>query len=130
MCIVSDKIKFCSCTKRSVHELDNYWLLYRFNKDKNDILIGEPILPASLTDNHYEVNCITLASRLHEADAFDMPVNFKDKDQFTIVFNNLFDEKRSVYHFKFTKGKWVSIEVDPFELMGRYDEDAFGKLQQ
>jgi len=29
MCLVSDKIKFCTCTSKNYETLKHYWLLYR-----------------------------------------------------------------------------------------------------
>ena len=131
MCLVSDKIKFCTCKASSPEKLNNYWLLHRFAKGKNLYVLGTPSMPTYLTDPNFIINNFTLEKRLNEPDAFDFPVAFKPKDQLVIVFNSLAQdyEKILTYCFRFTKEKWVSEEYDVFGLMSRYDEIAFGKLK-
>jgi hypothetical protein len=131
MCIVSDKLKFCTCVSSSTDKLNNYWLLHRFVKDKDLDILGLCIMPSEFSDSNFIMNSLTLQKRLNEPDAFDIPIKFKAKDQLEIVFNNLskdFD-KRLTYCFIFKKGQWVKTEHAAFELMNRYDEYAFGKLK-
>lgn len=47
MCLVSDKIKFCTCDEEDIEieELNNYWILYRYNPDKFEKIVGMFILP-------------------------------------------------------------------------------------
>ena len=41
MCIVSDKIKFCTCDPEiEIEDMDNYWVLYRRDTDKNEPVMG------------------------------------------------------------------------------------------
>jgi len=129
MCIVSDKIKFCTCIDGSYEELPHYWLLYRYNQQKNLLYIGEPVSPYEF-DSNFFVNQETLSKRLNEDDAFDKKIEFKPKDLLEIVINNLSDDKKKpmTFCFRFIKGKWVIEEYDPFELMNNYDEQAFGNF--
>ncbi len=131
MCLVSDKIKFCTCKSPSPDKLNNYWLLHRFVKGKDLFAMGTPMMPNYLTDPNFIVNNSTLVNRLNEPDAFDFPTAFKPKDQLVIVLNNLAKDyhKRLTYCFKFKNGRWVSEEYDVFELMNRYEEHAFGKMK-
>lgn len=41
MCIVSAKIKFCTCVTGDVEQLKNYWKLYRFDKNISDLPIED-----------------------------------------------------------------------------------------
>ena len=131
MCLVSEKIKFCSCITDSFEKLNNYWILHRFTKSKEDFVVGMPIMPSEYFDINFELNIQTLTTRLNETDAFDLPVKFKAKDQFEIVLNNLSKNhgERLTYCFIFKKGKWVKESQDVFELMNKYEEFAFGKIK-
>jgi hypothetical protein len=130
MCVVSDKIKFCTCTNDSVENLKHYWILYRFNKDKNDFCIGMPIMPTYMTDLSFEENQATLLNRLNEADAFDIPLTFKAKDIMEIVINNTSAyQDPFTYSFQYKKGKWITEETDSFEIMNHFDEEISGKIK-
>ena len=37
MCEISDELKLCTCS--NAEELGNYWVLYRYNKDKNEYIL-------------------------------------------------------------------------------------------
>ena len=133
MCLVSEKIKFCTCVTDSVEKLNNYWILHRFNGNKEDLVFGEPLIPELyvLNDMNYEINMQTLATRLNESDAFDIPFTFKSKDQFEIVLNNRSKDENQMltYCFIFKKGLWVKDTYNSYGLMNNYDEYAFGKMK-
>jgi hypothetical protein len=131
MCVISDKITFCTCNSGSVEALKNYWALYRADKGKNEFLIGEPMLPSEFTDPNYKMNSLTLSKRLNEPDAFDIPIEFKSKDQLLVVLNNSADGADTLtYCFIFSKGKWRKQSIDVFQLINEYKEFTFGKMQQ
>ena len=49
MCKVSDQIKFCTCgPEMDIEELDNYWIFYRRNPHKNEMVIGVTLPPSEL----------------------------------------------------------------------------------
>ena len=130
MCIVSDKIRFCTCAKGSVENLKHYWMLYSFNKDKNFACMGEPMMPTSMRDLSFEENQSTLLNRLNEPNAFDVPLKFKAKDILEIVINNTSDFYETfTYSFKFKKGKLEAEETDPFDIMNHFDEENSGKIK-
>ena len=131
MCNISNKIKLCSCTNRSVNKLDHYWILHRFNEARDIIIIGEPIMPYEMSNPNYGINVATLKTRLNDNDAFDIAIKFEEKDQLEIVFNHLIKDpsKTFTYYFKYTNGKWFEEDNDPFDLMNHYDELKFGKLK-
>ena len=130
MCIISDKIKFCTCANGSVENLKHYWILYRFNKDKNYDCMGEPMMPTSMRDLSFEENQFTLLNRLNEPDAFDVPLKFNAKDLLEIVINNTSDFYETfTYSFKFKKEKWEAEETDPFDIMNHFDEENSGKIK-
>jgi hypothetical protein len=133
MCIVSDKIKFCTCEVVSYDELPHYWLLYRFNKNKLWIVEGSADMPIGyLIDSQYARNLETFIKRLNEPDAFDKPIKFKSKDRIEIVLNNLSENEndRMTFCFEYRKGAWLDNPYDGFELMNEYDEVEFGNFSQ
>lgn len=129
MCIISDKIKFCSCAQSSVEKLKHYWILYRYAKGKEELCMGMPMMPTSIRDLSFEENQSILLNRLNEADAFDIPLKFKAKDLLEIVINNntIDFDATFTYSFKFKKGKWVAEETDP--VMNHFDEEESGKIK-
>ena len=128
MCKITTKIKFCTCKARSTEKLQQYWCLHRFNKEKNEMIVGEIILPNYLLDINYEVNKVVTEKRLNEVDAFDMNLSFKPRDVLEIVCNNLNEAERLVYWFKYKGKGWQLYEADYFSIMSRYDEISFGKI--
>ena len=132
MCIVSSKIKFCTCVGGSYNELPHYWVLHRFDKQKDLQCIGEPIMPYDFLQQDYQSTQQTIATRLNESDAFDKAIKFYSKDQLEIVINNLAEDetKRMIFCFKYKKDKWLAEEFDTFELMNRYNEWAFGNIDK
>jgi len=129
MCKITSKIKFCTCKASSNEKLQHYWCLYRFNKDKNEMIVGNVILPDYLLDINYEVNKVVLEKRLNEEDAFDVDLSFKPKDVLEIVCNNFNDSKRTVHGFKYKGKRWQFYEIDDFYIMGHYDVLSFGKMK-
>jgi hypothetical protein len=130
MCIISEKIKFCTCTKTSVEKLKHYWILYRYTKGKEEFCMGEPMMPTSMRDLSFEENKSTILNRLNEPDAFDVSMEFKAKDILEIVINNIPDFYETfTYSFKFKKGKWEAEETDPFDIMNHFDEENSGKIK-
>ena len=137
MCIVSDKIKFCTCVEGAFEEdayeeLPHYWLLHRFNKQKDLIIMGMSVMPLDYLKPNYLLNAQTLGDRLNEKDAFDKIIEFKPKDQLEIVINNLSDDEldRMSFCFIFKKGRWIEKEYDTFEIMSHYDGLAFGDFDE
>lgn len=129
MCLISGKIKFCTCKATSAEKLQNYWVLHRRNKNKNEIIVGEVVLPYDLIDLNYETNQTILEKRVNEPTAFDVPLVFKNNDVLEIVFNNNEFYKRTVYGFKYHKSQWKIHEIDTFHLIGHFDKISFGKIK-
>ena len=130
MCIISDKIKFCTCATSNVNSLKHYWILHRFNKDKEEFCMGESLIPTSMLDINFKDNQETILNRLNEIDAFDISLDFQPKDVLEIVINNnskIYDT--FFYTFQFTDGKWVKKGHDPFEIMNHFDEKETGKIK-
>ena len=130
MCILSDKIKFCTCVTGDVEKLKHYWKLYRFDKNKDLICMGEPMIPTEMIDTNFKVNKNALLNRINEIDAFDISLELKPKDLLEIVINNnVKGIDTFTYSFKYIKNKWKAISEDPFEIMNNYDEEQSGKIK-
>lgn len=131
MCLVSNKIKFCTCVTGAVENLQHYWILYRFQKGKDEFILGLPLMPSSMTDPNFIPNELTIVSRLNEQDAFDSPIVFCTKDILEVVINNnaTDQDKRFTFSFEFKKGKWNAIESDSFNIISHFNEAESGKIK-
>ncbi|GGG52168.1 hypothetical protein [Bizionia arctica] len=132
MCKVSDKIKFCTCFDANIdiEELNYYWLLHRYNKDKNHIVMGSPVLPEYLNPR-FEINAELLVNTLNTPEAFDKNLQLEEGDRLEVVLcNNAKDSNESLYYnFKYTGNIWKTIQSDCFDLMSRFDEVSGGEIK-
>jgi hypothetical protein len=104
---------------------------YRHNNDRNEIVIGMPILPDDFFSFYVE-NKETQSKRLNESDAFDVPIDFKSRDHLEIVFNNHFDKPgvdRMEYTFVYKAGMWRLTENNPFHLESHFNDIKFGEIK-
>lgn len=136
MCVVSDKIKFCTCVADDVEvdELNHYWILHRYNKDKNEMVMGLAMPPMIIVDPMYYVDEATILDRVNTAEAFDTELSFRDKDRLEIFFNALSEDEDDIISFQFEHqtGQWISPDegFEPFSLMNYYDEIAQGEVKE
>jgi len=130
MCIISDKIKFCTCKAKSSDSLKNYWVFHRYDKGRFDGIVGTCNLPVLMDEDIVKCNEETLLKRVNEADAFDIDLQPKNKDRLEIVLNceQHFGGDLHI-GFEYKKGQWVACEYDLFEWTWKHTEDAFGKLK-
>ena len=128
MCIISKKIKFCSCLTKDPRTLKNYWILHRYNQSKNEMSVGEAMFPEQTSN--FEINKNLLLNRLNDADAFDFQTNFHNKDRLELVIKDSLSRPfgSATYAFAYSKGKWMETPFDVFDLMNNYDEIKFGKM--
>lgn len=133
MCKASDKIKFCTCVDENtnIEELNHYWVLHRYNKDKNEFLMGLPIFTDHLHPM-FEINSEILVSTLNTPEAFDINLEFKSEDRLEIVLCNNSKKvtSRFMYTFKFTGKIWKPIESDCFDLINRFDQVNSGEIKE
>lgn len=125
MCEISDQLKLCTCGGKELENLDDYWILYRFDKDKDYMIIGEPQMPLNLlylieTGYNYED---TLLALLNQHNCFDFPYNPKEKDRLLFCLKpnswpqsvSAGEDDRLNYGYEFKKGKWRVCEYSVFE---------------
>ena len=127
MCKVSDKIKLCTCAVNSVNELKHYWILHRYNKSKNNIVIGDCMLPYMVDEKIIINNKAMLLKRINEVDAFDIELSPKNKDRLQLTFTCTDSHDQQItYGYSYKKGKWVEEDFDPLEWSWHHDEQKFG----
>ena len=131
MCKVSNKIKFCTCVDDNIdiEELNHYWVLHRYNKDKNMNVMGEPIFPDNLHPM-FIINKALLIDTLNKPEAFDKNIGLKKGDRLEVVLCNNSDNDSLYYNFKFTGKTWMPIESDSFDLMSNFDELKGGEIKE
>ena len=139
MCIKSDRIKFCTCaTDGDNLKLEDFWILDRFNPDKDERYIGSTMLPTSVRDKNFDKNCELILKALNTQGAFDKPIDFKDKDCLTVITPGLedeiifeFDEEVSsyAYTFEFTGREWILVRKGFLDLRNHYDEIQKGPFK-
>lgn len=133
MCKVSDKIKFCTCLDDTIdiEELNHYWVLHRYNKDKNLSVMGMPVFPNDLNPL-FEINAEIVLHNLNTPEAFDKEIELKRGDRLEAVVcsNTAGNDDRFYYNFKYTGKIWKSIAVDYFDIMSRFDELNMGEIQE
>jgi hypothetical protein len=88
---------------------------------------GDPIFPEE--DEFFEINSQTILHRFSEADAFDVPITFENKDKFVVRINATKWEKIKEYTYEYIIDQWVISELDFFELENDFDQVNFGKLK-
>jgi hypothetical protein len=128
MCIVSDKIKFCTCDT-PIHKLKNFWILHRFIKGKNILVIGEVMMPYHMDADIEENNRNLLLKRINEMDAFDIELNAKTGDLLQIGFAVDSGYQHLTYGFKYTGKKWKPESYDPLRRMWHHESDLAGKIR-
>ena len=130
MCKVSNQIKFCTCGPNTeIEELDNYWVFYRRNPDKNEMIIGDTLLPSELDPKDRVYNQKLLEKRINESDAFDVPLKPQSGDRLIIHLTTPMGDINSVDDYEFAyKEAWAICESNPRELMGMFDELRNGSI--
>ncbi|MFN0187836.1 MAG: hypothetical protein ACKVQV_03975 [Bacteroidia bacterium] len=130
MCTVSSNIKFCSCIG-DVYNLKHRWILFRFCGGKEEIIVGMPMFSTDMIDDNFEVNKVTIENRLNEPDAFDLPMNFIEKDKLSV---QLFCKESKEgydfeYNYEYLNGVWIYTENYCFEYRNTFDEVNAGKIK-
>lgn len=130
MCLRNHQLKFCSCEIDGENLPENYWVLYRHSRKKDQIIIGEAILPYFHSPD-FQLNQDFLLKRINEDDAFDFEPNFQKKDCLVVHLKNKkaeFPETDS-YCFEFMRNKWTTAKYDFFDLNNHFDEKKSGELR-
>ncbi|GAA4645932.1 hypothetical protein GCM10023115_38920 [Pontixanthobacter gangjinensis] len=127
MCSISDKIKFCSCARGEKRKLKNFWVLYRYQGEKLETFMGEPKVPTKFLDPDFFMNAAIISERLNEVDAFDVPLNFREKDKLLVEINCC--DQEYTYTFEYMNETWESAEEDVFDIMNHFKKINKGRLK-
>ena len=133
MCTISDKFKLCSCVDDNidVEELDNYWVLYKYNPTKELHVLGLAMPPYSFSDDNYLKNMLNIAELLDSGNVFDQKFEFNEDDRIEIHLNQQDKEKYIRFQFEYDGEQWspLSESFEPFSLMNDYDSVAQGYVE-
>jgi hypothetical protein len=131
MCKVTNKIKFCACIddNTDIENQNHYWVLHRYNKNKNERVMGTPAFPSDLHPM-FIINEILLIDTLNTTDAFDKNIQLEKGDKLEVVLCNTSENDTLYYNFKFSGKIWKSITSDSFDLMNNFDEVKSGKIKE
>ena len=129
MCLVSKEIKFCTCEEDSTSDRPNYWVLHRFNKDKNLRIMGKISRPENDLKPNYISNKKTILNRLNKPNAFDIDISFVEGDVLSVVLNSSDSKKREDFCYEYNRGTWINSENDSMWLKSRFDVYGYGKVE-
>lgn len=120
MCKVSDKLKLCTCEVPDNNR--HYWLLYRWVKGKNEILIGEFMLPFFIDKKINQLNNQLLVHLLNEGNVFDGSIFPKERDRLALSFYTpgVYSEYLT-YGFSYWRKKWHPKGYDWLEWQRQHD---------
>ena len=154
MCILSDKIKFCTCASDfKVESLPQYWVLYRKAK-KESFVLGSLITSTFVVDKDYKENNGLLLTALKSGSAFDSEMKFNEGDCLEVIVNNQFttqpkyqngvknaededqidgglpniptERRPYIYTFIFQNQKWIAKDLNGFEIENSFNEIKHG----
>lgn len=137
MCKLEGILKFCTCTAKQATRLDQFWVFYRLNAEKDFRIIGRVAIPARLRPRVHAENRRLLLARLNEDDAFDIDLQSAEGDRLAVTLrcaeeDREQDPRRSdliTYGYERQNGRWVEAQFDPHSWQWHHDQEHFGKLQ-
>ncbi|MBL7778445.1 MAG: hypothetical protein JNK66_09160 [Chitinophagales bacterium] len=132
MCRVSHKLKLCTCSS-SKAQPRNYWIFHRYNSTKNISIMGEPMLPASISPEDDAFNDALLLKLLNKGDVFDTDLHPQNQDRLQLSFYVNHPAAKSEcqhihYGFEYHNGQWQHQPYEPLEWESTHDEEEEGKI--
>lgn len=130
MCTVSNNLKLCSCAIADFDEIKYYWELHRFKKGKDEMVVGEVMMPCFNEKVDHRLNGKTILEALNRGDAFDFEPDFRNKDLLHLAFK--FDDndwQHCNYGFEYKNGKWEVAEYDALMWMWHHSVINQGKIE-
>lgn len=129
MCLVSDKIKFCTCAAKSTEQLKHSWEFRRYDEERDYMVVGLTMEPYGIDELSNRLNQELLLQRVNDPTAWDTELNPKEKDRLLLNFNCGNNYQNLFYGFTYHNHKWCAIEYDTFEWMEKHHEESFGKIK-
>lgn len=128
MCQISDTLILCGCQ----HDLDlenNHWMLNRFVDGKEELILGETMLPNLMDPEIFKSNVEKLAKMLNTGNCFDTQMTFQDKDQLILFLKGKAPSANmQMYAFEYSKKKWNSISTEILMLNRHHDTIILGSV--
>lgn len=128
MCVVSDKLRLCTCTNSDLDALDHYWVYYRFDANQADFIVGEPMLPHWLDAFTNKLNYTTLLHLLNDGNPFDTDVSPNKGDRLLLSFTCTEPNQRLYYGFEYNGNKWRKKDFDAIEWLWHHAQSNQGKV--
>jgi hypothetical protein len=128
MCKLSSHLKLCTCKTKDVTKLKNYWILHRVVKGKNEMIIGEPMIPYFLDPEKDLYNKELLLKLLNDQSAFDAGIQPKENDYLELNFDINGAYPLLNYSFVYKRHRWKETEYGGVTWMWHHDEYAAGKI--
>lgn len=128
MCSITDKIKLCTCSGNPRENGKSYWVLHRYNPNKNMDVVGEIVLELSALNPNFESNKKLLLQALNHGHPFDTDLKFREKDVLELHFKG--EDQEETYGFSYHNSQWEYEEFHPLELMNEFDEIEKGVVER
>lgn len=131
MCEISDQIKLCTCTDKTIEDLDDYWVLYRalYPEEEITVVVGIAIPPAPIDEKIKKINKKLLLKLLNTNCLFDKPMTFAQDDILQIHLGSENFYSRLEYQFKFTGSQWEYEGFDEMLSFSNNEEKVFGSIK-
>ena len=84
MCQISKNITLCTCVSFDLDDINNmndYWILYRYNEGLDIVIVGEVILDPLLKQTNPNNFVEIVLQKLNKNTLFDKSLDFEDKDR-------------------------------------------------
>lgn len=142
MCILSARLKLCTCDFKSVAKLrrskiKHTWVLHRFDPTKSNMVIGRVSMPDTLEATIDADNRAMLLERLNEDDAFDVDLKPQEGDRLQLTFrcstpnaSGQLQVKCIHYGYSRVAGRWVEEPFCPLTWLWHHEEARFGVVQE
>jgi hypothetical protein len=131
MCTVSDKLKLCTCgvDADEIYKMPNYWVFYKYEKDRTYRVLGMPYFPETIKLDDHNYNLKHIPKMLNEGNVFDFEIQVKHKDRLLLRLTLPAENGREAeinYGFEYRHGKWINKEYDYFTWADKHVEDIGG----
>lgn len=130
MCTISNNIVLCTCEVKDIDQLKNYWVLFRYAKNRQEVLVGEPIGWEDDLQDKDPHNPVLLWTKLQAGTLFDQPIEFKEKDRLLVSFLFRGNSQNVDYGFEYKKGEWRVIDYEYFDWAHKHKEILQGKIKK
>jgi hypothetical protein len=130
MCQIFKDITFCTCGSSDIDaltELNDYWILYRYNEKLDVIIVGEVIydtlIKQAIPNNLVEI----VLEKLNNHSLFDKSLDFENNDRLHVYIT--LNDIGLNYGFEYNQGNWQEIEYDYFTWVNKFEAIKGGELK-